>query len=41
VKLGLVKAETPSLEAFVARLDGAYGQPDLVGGSSAHSRELN
>jgi len=41
VKLGLVKAETPSLEAFVARLDGAYGQPDLVGGSSAHSREGN
>lgn len=30
---------SPSLGAFRARLDGALGRPDQVGGSFAHSRD--
>lgn len=41
VKLGLVKAESPSLEAFRARVDGAYGQPDLVARRGTRLRSLS
>jgi len=32
--------DAPSLQAFKARLDGAPGQRDLMGGSSAHERKV-